>query len=105
MPGQLVLVTSLRAYAPFVVIAIARKTPNWYRHAIALNVLGLLDFIGAIGGGVLSGSTPAGILSDQTTSDIMQDLPLSLIPTFAVPFWIILHTISLLQLRHLKQQD
>jgi hypothetical protein len=29
----------------------------------------------------------------------MQQLPLSIIPTFAVPFWIILHVISLIQVR------
>jgi hypothetical protein len=30
----------------------------------------------------------------------MQELPLSMIPTFAVPFWIILHIISLIKLRN-----
>ena len=64
-----------------------------------LNVLGLLDFIGAIGGGVLSGRSPIGILRRDVTTDVMQELPLSMIPTFAVPFWIVLHVISLLQLR------
>jgi hypothetical protein len=29
----------------------------------------------------------------------MQKLPLSLIPTFAVPFWIILHIISLIKVQ------
>ena len=77
------------AYAPFVVVAIANNTPNWKKHAVILNILGLLDFVGAIGGGILSGGTPVGVLSSELTSDIMQDLPLALIPTFAVPFWII----------------
>jgi hypothetical protein len=31
-------------------------------------------------------------------------MPLSLIPTFAVPLWIILHLISLLQLRELGRK-
>jgi hypothetical protein len=30
----------------------------------------------------------------------MQELPLSMIPTFAVPFWIVLHIISLIKLRN-----
>jgi hypothetical protein len=59
----------------------------------------LLDFVGAIGGGVLAGSSPIGILRGDITTDIMQKLPLSLIPTFAVPFWIILHIISLIKVR------
>ena len=88
------------AYAPFVVVAISRQTPGWRKHAVLLNVLGLLDFVGAIGGGVLSGGPPLGILCGDVTSDIMQELPLSMIPTFAVPFWIVLHMISLIKLRN-----
>jgi hypothetical protein len=88
------------AYAPFVVLAISRRRPGWPRHVVLLNVLGLLDFVGAIGGGVLSGRSPIGILRGDVTSDIMQELPLSVIPTFAVPFWIVLHIISLIKLRN-----
>jgi hypothetical protein len=87
------------AYAPFVVLAIARRTPGWHTHVVLLNVLGLLDFIGAVGGGVLSGSSPIGILRGEVTTDMMQELPLSMIPTFAVPCWIVLHIISLIKLR------
>jgi hypothetical protein len=88
------------AYAPFVVLAISRRTPGWHTHVVLLNVLGLLDFVGAVGGGVLSGSSPVGMLRGEVTTDIMQELPLSMIPTFAVPCWIVLHIISLLKLRH-----
>ena len=87
-------------YAPFVVLAISRRRPGWSKHVVLLNVLGLLDFVGAIGGGVLSGSSPIGILRGAATTDIMQELPLSMIPTFAVPFWIVLHIISLIKLRN-----
>ena len=45
------------AYAPFVLVAIVNRAPNWKPHAVNLNVLGLLDFVGAIGGGVLSSGT------------------------------------------------
>jgi hypothetical protein len=90
------------AYAPFVVLAISRRTPGWHAHVVLLNVLGLLDFIGAVGGGVLSGSSPIGILRGEVTTDIMQELPLSMIPTFGVPFWIVLHIISLIQLRNAR---
>jgi hypothetical protein len=30
----------------------------------------------------------------------MQELPLSMIPTFAVPFWIVLHILSLIKVRN-----
>ena len=88
------------AYAPFVVLAASRRSPGWRGHVVLLNILGLLDFVGAIGGGVLSGTSPIGVLRGDVTSDVMQRLPLSIIPTFAVPFWIILHFISLIQLRN-----
>lgn len=88
------------AYAPFVVLAISRRSPGWHNHVVLLNVLGLLDFVGAIGGGVLSGSAPMGILRGDVTSDLMLALPLSMIPTFAVPFWIVLHIISLMKVRN-----
>jgi hypothetical protein len=87
-------------YAPFVVLAIFRRTPGWHTHVVLLNVLGLLDFVGAVGGGVLSGSSPIGILRGDVTTDILLELPLSMIPTFAVPFWIVLHIISLIKLRN-----
>ena len=86
------------AYAPFVVLAVSRRTPGWHRHVVLLNVLGLLDFVGPIGSGVLSGRSPIGLLRGDVTTDIMQELPLSLIPTFAVPLWIVLHIISLIKL-------
>jgi len=85
-------------YAPFVVLAISRRTPGWHTHVVLLNVLGLLDFVGAVGGGVLGGSSPIGVLRNDVTTDILLQLPLSLIPTFAVPFWIVLHIISLIKL-------
>ena len=87
-------------YAPFVVMALVRQSPNWRGHVVLLSVLGLLDLAGAIASGVLSGSSPAGILRGDVTTDVMQQFPLSLIPTFGVPAWIIAHIISLLQVRH-----
>ena len=86
--------------APFVAIAIARNTPGWRQQVLWLNLAGLFDFALAVGTGVLTSPSSAGVLADATTSAIMSELPLSLIPTFAVPLWIIVHMISLLQLRH-----
>ena len=85
--------------APFVAIAIARNTPGWRRQALWLNLAGLLDFALAVGTGVLTSPSPVGVFAGATTSGIMSELPLTLIPAFAVPLWIIVHLISLLQLR------
>jgi hypothetical protein len=87
-------------YAPFVVYALVRRSPNWRRHVVLLSVLGLLDFVGAIGSGVLAGDNPIGLLRGPITTEIMQRLPLSIIPTFGVPAWILVHWISLLKVKH-----
>ena len=86
-------------YAPFVLVALARGAPGWRRQVVLLNLLGLLDLVGAIGTGILSGTSPIGVLREQATSDVFQQLPLSIIPAFLVPAWIIAHIISLMQLR------
>lgn len=90
------------AAAPFVVWSIVVSSPHWRRNVIALNIIGLLDFAGAIFFGVLGASTPYGLLAGEATTDIMNVMPLSLIPTFLVPFFIVLHILSLLQLRYNK---
>jgi hypothetical protein len=77
-----------------------RATLRVGTHVVLLNVFGLLDFVGAAGGGVLSGSSPIGMLRGDMTTDILLALPLSMIPTFAVPLWIVLHIISLIKLRN-----
>ena len=86
-------------YAPFVAIAITNHTKHWPHHVFALSVIGLLDFAWALGTGLLSSSSPLGLLAGTVTTDLMQRLPLSLIPTFLVPLWIVFHIISLLQIR------
>jgi hypothetical protein len=82
-------------YAPFVVYALACRSPAWRGHVIALSALGLLDFVGAIGGGILAGNSFLGLLHGNVEMDLMQRLPLSIIPTFGVPAWILVHLASL----------
>ncbi len=48
--------------------------------------------------GVLTSNNAIGVLSDGIDRASLGSLPLSLIPTFAVPLWTILHIVSLLQL-------
>ena len=49
--------------------------------------------------GVLASRTPIGILAGDVTTRLMGQFPLSLIPTFFVPFLLILHLISLSRVR------
>lgn len=90
--------TIVGLYAPFVVYALVRKSPDWRSHVILLSILGLLDFVGAIGMGVLAGNNPIGIFKGPIGMELMQRLPLSIIPTFGVPAWILVHWISLLKI-------
>ena len=90
-------------YAPFVVLAVVRRASAWRGQVVLLNILGLLDFVGAIGFGVLAGNNPLGILRGEVSTDALQQLPLSIIPTFAVPAWIIIHIISLLQVSRMSR--
>ena len=54
-------------------------------------------------GMVLTSNTSLGIFAPATPMPSMGMMPLSLIPTFFVPLWTIIHIASLLQLRHARQ--
>jgi hypothetical protein len=84
--------------APFVVLAMLRRSPSWRGQVLWLNLAGLLDFVGALGTGVLASNNSLGLIRDSATQVSLGSLPLSLIATFAVPLWTICHIVSLLQL-------
>ncbi|HEV8379619.1 MAG TPA: hypothetical protein VGP99_12275, partial [Tepidisphaeraceae bacterium] len=80
--------------APFLAWAMARGIAK--RQLIILwNALGLFDLVVAITLGVLSSAGPLGILTHGVTTQLMGRFPLSLIPTFLVPLFIIFHLITL----------
>lgn len=85
--------------AVFVLGAQLGLTPSARRQVFWLNVAGLVDFAGAIATGVLTSNSAVGLLYDGSPGASLGSLPLSLIPTFTVPFWIICHLISFLQLK------
>jgi hypothetical protein len=85
--------------APFVLMAMLRGASTWRQQVVWLNIAGLVDFVVAVGTGVLASSTSLGIVAHGVTRASLGALPLSLVPTFAVPLWTIFHIISLLQLR------
>ncbi len=88
--------------AVFVLLAMIDGHPNWRRRVLLLNLGGLLDFLGAIATGVLTSNSSLGFFAPATPMPSMGMLPLSLIPTFMVPLWIIIHCASLLQLRQAR---
>jgi hypothetical protein len=62
------------------------------------HLMGLFDFIVAVSTGIAARNSIPGLVGEVTTS-AMGQLPLVMIPTFLVPSFIILHTISLMQSR------
>ena len=88
--------------APFVLQAMNVERRGWERYLFWHNIAGLADFAGAIATGVLSSNSAIGFFASAAPTVSMGLLPLSLIPTFAVPLWIILHMISLIRLRRIR---
>jgi hypothetical protein len=82
------------------------ETPGWRRRVLLLNLGGLLDFVGAFATGILTTNSSLGLLAGEKAEQwaSLDAMPLSLIPTFAAPLWIMLHLISLLQLRELGRK-
>ncbi len=83
------------ATAPFV--AKYLLDPRQRTGFVAWQIVGMLDLITAVTLGVLSSPTPIGILAHGVTTEAMSVLPLSLIPTFAVPLLFIFHIICVTQ--------
>ena len=85
--------------APFVALAVMRKSPAWKVSSYGLIAAGLFDFAIAVGTGVLTDESGYLLTAGAPTSELVNILPLSLIPTFLVPCFIILHLIAFLKLR------
>jgi hypothetical protein len=71
--------------------------------AIAWNVLGLVDFAIAIGIGILSAPGPLQLIIPDRPNAQLGNFPTVMIPAFAVPSSILLHALSLRQLRRLAR--
>jgi hypothetical protein len=85
--------------APFVALGLVALSPFPRRAFVAWNLLGVLDLVVAVTLGVLSSQMAVGVLADDVTTALVQKFPLSFIPTFGVPFTLIMHLIALLQVR------
>ncbi|MBE9552709.1 MAG: hypothetical protein IMF05_04505 [Proteobacteria bacterium] len=85
--------------APFVLLAMLRN-PGFVRQRrfLVWNLLGILDFVVAIGAGTLSSGMLPG-LSGPITAAPMNAWPLSMIPGFLVPLFAMMHLAAIFQAR------
>jgi hypothetical protein len=84
--------------APLVALyAIGRKRLE-RRIYLAWTAFGVLDLITAVALGVLYSDSRVGLLATGLGTDLMEALPMVLIPAFGVPLTLVLHLISLINL-------
>lgn len=79
--------------------------PAARRIAVAWNILGLVDFAIAIGIGILSAPGPLQVIIPDGPNAQLGTFPTVMIPAFAVPSSILLHLLSLRQLRRLTKPE
>ncbi|HTF42818.1 MAG TPA: hypothetical protein VK641_02900 [Terriglobales bacterium] len=104
LPGQLALPAgwgdiAIGATAPLVALKLAN--PNHRKGFILWQLLGITDLVSAVG----LGTTAQLINPHGIATDAMTVLPMSLIPTFAVPLFMILHFISIVHARQWQEQQ
>jgi hypothetical protein len=104
LPGQLALPAgwgdiAIGATAPLVALKLAN--PDHRKGFILWQLLGITDLVSAVG----LGTTAQLINPHGIATDAMTVLPMSLIPTFAVPLFMILHFISIAQARQWQEQQ
>ncbi len=82
--------------APWVALALVRDPRVAARRGfVAWHVLGILDFVGAVGSGTLASGVIPGLVGAVSASP-MNAWPLAMIPGFLVPLFILLHLAALL---------
>jgi hypothetical protein len=78
-------------------------TPAGRKAGILWNLLGIADLTIAVGMGTLSSPGPLHVLALDNPNILIASFPIVMIPAFAVPNSIILHGLSLWQLRRMGQ--
>lgn len=79
----------------------ASHTPRLHTAFVAWNIFGLLDLLSAITLGILYSPSSFGILRSGISTGLMTTFPVSLIPTFFLPLFILLHLLALKRHREL----
>src|SRR6516165_10710571 len=87
-----------------VAYTLAARNGDGVRSAIAWNIFGLLDFTIAVGIGLATAPGPFQLIVPSIPNTGVGLYPTVLIPAFAVPSSILLHVLSLRQLRRASRQ-
>jgi hypothetical protein len=72
-----------------------KHSPRLRASFIAWNIFGLADLLSAITVGILYSTSSFGVLRTDISTRLLTTFPVSLIPTFFVPLFILLHLLSL----------
>jgi hypothetical protein len=87
-----------------VAYSLVSRNRNAARGAIAWNIFGLLDFTIAVGIGLVTSPGPFQLIVPSIPNTGLGLYPTVLIPAFAVPSSILLHVLSLRQLRRVSRR-
>jgi hypothetical protein len=80
-------------------VASRLDAPGGTRRAVIFNVLGLIDLVVAVGLGTTISPGPTQLFRLTPSTELLTQFPLVLVPTFLVPLAIMVHVVSLWQLR------
>jgi hypothetical protein len=81
---------------------VASGSPAGRSLGVRWNVLGLIDFAVAITMGMLTSPGPAHLLARDHPNLLIATFPTAMVPAFVVPFSILLHVLSLRQLKRMQ---
>jgi hypothetical protein len=87
-----------------VAYSLASRNGDAVRSGIAWNIFGLVDFTIAVGIGLATAPGPLQLIVPSIPNTGVGLYPTVLIPAFAVPSSILLHVLSLRQLRRIMRQ-
>lgn len=85
--------------APFIAVKVAQRSRRWKLSAWWFIFAGLLDFIVAFGTGIMFREGGALHHAGEQHSGLLAEFPLTLIPSYLVPAFLLLHIIAIIKLR------
>ncbi len=87
-------------------LAISHRTHGVEKWFLAWNIFGLVDLIVAVSTGILHSPSSFGTLVGAgLTTLMMSQFPLSMVPTFFVPLFILLHLLALARRSEVKGES
>jgi hypothetical protein len=92
----------IAAAGALILIPMIRKGTASRGWLFAWNIFGLLDLLYAVISGLLYSNSAFGILSKGVTTEPMVTFPVSLIPSFFVPLFILMHLLTFKRITNIK---